>query len=304
MGSKMQRIGAIEGRNQALLFVILAYLFSYSLVTLCWFSGGRLSGVSGLVMLVGYMFVPLIVSVLLQKLVCRKPLKELEISPRPNRWFLVAWLLPLLLAFLTFGISLILPGVQYSPGMEGMLERYKDALTPEQLELIKRQIEGSPIHPVWIAVVEGLIAGITINAVAGFGEELGWRGFLPKQLGYMGFWRSSLVIGVVWGFWHAPLIIQGYNYPQHPIAGVFMMTVFTTLLSPIFSYVRLRAKSVIAAAIIHGTLNATYGVSIMLVKGGDDLTVGVMGLAGFIALALMNLGLLGYERKTKKILLA
>jgi len=82
-----------------------------------------------------------------------------------------------------------------------------------------------------------------------------------------------------------------------------MMTIFTVLLSLVFSYVRLRAKSVVEAAIIHGTLNATYGIPIMLISGGDDLTVGVMGLAGFIALALMNLGLLGYERKTKKILL-
>jgi membrane protease YdiL (CAAX protease family) len=79
-----------------------------------------------------------------------------------------------------------------------------------------------------------------------------------------------------------------------------MMTIFTILLSPIFSYVRLRAKSVVAAAIIHGTLNATYGISIMLIKGGDDLTVGVMGLAGFIALAVINLGLLGYDRKIAK----
>ena len=293
-------MSVVVGRNEAALFIALVYFFCYSLTALYWFSGGRLSGISGLTMLVGYMFVPLIVSVLLQKLVYQKSLKELEISPRPNRWFLVAWLLPLALAFMTFGISLILPGVRYSPGMEGILERYKDVLTPEQLELMKRQIADSLIHPVWIAVVEGLIAGITVNAVAGFGEELGWRGFLLKQLGYMGFWRSSLVIGVVWGFWHAPLIIQGYNYPQHPILGVFMMTIFTVLLSPIFSYVRLRAKSVVTAAIIHGTLNATYGISIMLVKGGDDLTVGIMGLAGFMALAAINLGLLGYDRKIAK----
>jgi membrane protease YdiL (CAAX protease family) len=78
------------------------------------------------------------------------------------------------------------------------------------------------------------------------------------------------------------------------------MTIFTTLLSPIFSYVRIKAKSVIAAAIIHGTLNATYGISIMLIKGGNDLTAGEMGLAGFIALALINLALLLYDRKIEK----
>jgi len=74
------------------------------------------------------------------------------------------------------------------------------------------------------------------------------------------------------------------------------MVIFTLLLSPIFSYIRLKAKSVIAAAILHGSLNATFGIPLMVIKGGNDLTVGINGLAGFIALALANLGLLIYDR--------
>ena len=50
--------------------------------------------------------------------------------------------------------------------------------------------------PCW----EDLIAGVTVNAVAGFGEELGWRGFLQKELAFLGFWRSSLLIGFGLGF--------------------------------------------------------------------------------------------------------
>lgn len=152
-----------------------------------------------------------------------------------------------------------------------------------------------PIHPIWIGLAQGLIAGITINAVAGFGEELGWRGFLQKELGYIGFWKSSALIGIIWGVWHAPIILQGHNYPQHPIVGVFMMIVFCLLLTPIFSYVRLKAKSVIAAAIIHGSLNATAGLGIMVVKGGNDLLIGVTGVAGFIALAVINLFIFIFE---------
>lgn len=246
------------------------------------------------------MYTPTIATIIIQKIIYKAQLKELGISFKLNKWFLAAWLLPLLLAFLTFTVSLLFPGIQYTTNMEGIFERYQNALTPEQIEQMKKEIAASPIHPIWIAIAQGLIAGITINAVAAFGEELGWRGFLLKQLEYTGFWRSSLVIGITWGLWHAPLIIQGYNYPQHPFAGVFMMTIFTTLLSPIFSYVRIKAKSVIAAAIIHGTLNATYGISIMLIKGGNDLTAGEMGLAGFIALALINLALLLYDRKIEK----
>ncbi len=142
----------------------------------------------------------------------------------------------------------------------------------------------------------GFVAGITINAIAGFGEELGWRGFLQRELGYLGFWKSSILIGLIWGIWHAPIILQGHNYPEHPQAGVLMMIIFTLLLSPIFSYIRLKAKSVIAAAVIHGSLNATVGLPLMVIKGGNDLIVGVTGLAGFIALALSNLALFIYDR--------
>jgi membrane protease YdiL (CAAX protease family) len=245
------------------------------------------------------MFVPSIIAIILQKMVCKEPLKEpLGISFKPNRYFLVAWLLPPAIALATLGISLLFPGIEFTPGMEGMIERYRSILTPEQISELQKQIVESPIHPFWIALLQGLIAGPTINAIAGFGEELGWRGFLQKEFSKLDFWKSSFIIGLVWGVWHAPIILQGHNYPQHPLIGVIMMIIFTLLLSPIFSYVRIKAKSVIAAAIIHGSLNATVGLAIMPIRGGDDLTVGVTGLSGFIVLAIINL--LVYKHMTHK----
>ncbi len=244
-----------------------------------------------------YMFIPMVVAIIVQKVMYKEPVKEpLGISFKINRWFLVAWLLPVVIAFVTLGVSLLLPGVEYSPEMTGFFERFKSALTPEQFEQMINQAAAFPVHPLWIGLLQGLIAGITINAIAGFGEELGWRGFLQKELGYLGFWKSSVVIGLIWGIWHAPIILQGHNYPEHPQTGVLMMVIFTLLISPIFSYVRLKAKSVIAAAIIHGSINATAGLPLMVLKGGNDLTVGVTGFAGFIVLALANVGIFIYDR--------
>jgi hypothetical protein len=53
---------------------------------------------------------------------------------------------------------------------------------------------------------------------------------------------------------------------------------------------------VLAPAIFHGTFNATPGLAIVVIKGGDDLTTGVTGLAGLIVLAVMNLGLFAFDR--------
>ena len=75
-----------------------------------------------------------------------------------------------------------------------------------------------------------------------------------------------------------------------------MAIVCTLLLSPIFSYVRLKGKSVLAAALIHGSLNGTAGLAVMIIEGGNDLTVGVTGLAGFLVFAVVNVGIFLHDR--------
>lgn len=276
--------------KRTVVYVGLTYLLSYLLVALFLAFGGRWNQPSAFILAVVYMFTPMVATITIQRLIVRKPLwKPLGVSFHLNKWFLVAWLLPLVVAIATLGVSLLFPGVDYAPGMEGLLERFGDMMTPEQLQQAKEQLAALPGYVFWIALAQSLIVGASVNALFAFGEEIGWRGFLLKELGYLGFWRSSAVIGVVWGLWHAPLVLLGHNYPQHPVAGVLMMTVFAVLLSPIFTYIAVRAASVIAAAVLHGSLNATAGLSLMVIKGGSDLTVGVTGLAGFLVLALVNI---------------
>ena len=62
-----------------------------------------------------------------------------------------------------------------------------------------------------MVLFSGLIAGVTINAVAAFGEEYGWRNYLVGALRDVKFPKAALFIGVVWGIWHFPLILMGHN---------------------------------------------------------------------------------------------
>lgn len=274
--------------QKSALFIGLTFLVNWSLALLFVALGGRWNTPIAMAFGALYMFVPMGVAILVQKGIYREPVwKPLGVSFRLNRWFLIAWLLPPAIALATFGVSLLMPGVEYSPQMEGIFERFESLLTPEKVQQLKEQIAAMPVGIFWLVLLQGLIAGVTVNAVAGFGEELGWRGLLQKELAFLGFWRSSVLIGSIWGLWHAPLILQGHNYPQHRVIGVFMMTVWCMLLAPIFGYIRVKARSVIAAAIVHGTLNATYGLSIVLIRGGSDLTTGVTGLPGFLVLAVL-----------------
>ena len=274
----------------SLLFIALTFFINWLLIGLFLALGEGWNSTATPLVLVAYMFVPMLVAILVQKLVKHEGvIKPLQVSFKLNRWFLLAWLLPPLLAISALGVSLLLPGVQYTSNMAGLLDIFGQNLSPEQVTQIQAQLEALPISYFWIVLIQGLIAGITVNAVAAFGEELGWRGFLLREFRHLGFWRASLLIGFVWGVWHAPVIMQGHNYPQHPLAGVGMMIIWCMLLTPIFVYVRVKAKSVIAAAIMHGTLNGTAGLALMMVRGGNDLTVGLTGVAGFVVLLLVNI---------------
>jgi membrane protease YdiL (CAAX protease family) len=275
------------------LFLGLTYALTYLLAISYFQAGGTVEPPGILIVGVIYMFMPTLCTIVVQKLIYKYPLKQpLRIRFRPNRWFLVAWLLPIVIAFATFGVALLFPGVTFSPDKQDNF-RYL-LLSPEQFGM---NIETNRFAwAVFLTLLQGLATGITVNALAGFGEELGWRGFLQRELGALGFWRACALIGLVWGFWHAPLIVQGLNFPAHPWAGVFLMNVETVLSAPLFAYVCLKADSVVAAAIFHGTGNGMSVLATMGLEGGNDLLVGSTGLAGFLVLVVANLGLIGFDR--------
>jgi membrane protease YdiL (CAAX protease family) len=273
------------------LFLGLTYALTYLLAISYFLSGGSVrSGI--LIFGITYMFVPTLCAVVVQKIIYGAPLKKpLRIDFRPNRWFLVAWLLPLVIAVTTFGVALLFPGVTFSPDKQDNFRHL--LLKPAQFGI---EIESNRfVWAVILTLLEGLVTGITIGALAGFGEELGWRGFLLRELGGLGFWKASAIIGLAHGFWHAPLIVQGFNYSEHPWAGVFLVTVLTLLMAPLFSYICLKADSVVAAAIFHGTFNALAPLGTMGLEGGNDLLVGVTGLAGFLVLLAANIGLVAFD---------
>lgn len=283
--------------NKTTLFLLLTFGICWSAAGIFALAGGTYKGIPGTILATGYMLVPALSAFIVTRLVHREKIGgQLLVSFKINPWFFVAWLTPPLINFAAMGIALLFPDVNYSPDMEGMFRRYEQTLTPEQMEDMRVSMLMMPLHPLLMAVLQGLLAGITINALFGFGEELGWRGFLVRQLQGRSFVKISLIIGAIWGIWHAPIILFGHNYPEHPVVGVFMMTAWCILLSPLFLYVTLKSGSVIAAAIMHGTLNATVGIGIMMLDGGSDLMVGTTGLAGFIALAIFVVLFFLYDR--------
>ena len=184
--------------------------------------------------------------------------------------WLVAWILPVAIVLLTIFVNSLLPNCEFNTDMS--------ALIP---------VEMNPTFLIVTTIISGLFAGATINALFAFGEEYGWRNYLVDALREKKFVFASIFIGIVWGLWHFPLILLGHNYPQHSVAGIFMMVIFCVLASFVELYFVLKAKSVYPAAIFHGTLNAVAGLNVLLIKGGNDLLNGACGLSGFIVITIV-----------------
>jgi len=100
-----------------------------------------------------------------------------------------------------------------------------------------------------------------------FGPELGWRGFaLPRLLSRFGAVRASLVLGVLWTFWHVPMMLwaPGASIPSVmglsavAVAVYLVQTVSETLL---MTWLYLRTKgSVLLAVLAHLTFNTAESV--------------------------------------------
>ena len=245
-----------------------------------------------------YMLLPMIVAIVMQILSQVETHRRVSLSSTgllsfKIRWsWLVAWILPVVIVLLTIFVNILLPGCEFNADMSSTIPL--DSATEEQREMLALFM--NPAVMIVVTIVSGLFAGVTINAVFAFGEEYGWRNYLVDALREKKFVCAAIFIGLVWGLWHFPLILLGHNYPQHSVAGVFMMVVFCVLASFIETYIVIKTKSVFPAAIFHGTINAVAGLNVILIKGGNDLLNGMTGLSGFIVMAIVIMIVYVFDR--------
>jgi len=147
------------------------------------------------------------------------------------------------------------------------------------------------IPPFWgllgLAVGGGLLAGFTINGLFAFGEEYGWRGWLADELRPLGAFRANVITGVLWGVWHAPLILLGFNYGSYGRIG----TAFMVALCIPFSFLLWRSRdvtgSLLAPAILHGAFNGVAGLFAVLLVDANPLVAAPAGLIGAAAIAVV-----------------
>lgn len=142
------------------------------------------------------------------------------------------------------------------------------------------------------------------SSAAAFGEELGWRGFLTTALSPLGFWPSALISGVVWGVWHAPLILLGYNFFRLDWSGVALMCGFTLCVGVLLQWSRYWTRNVWPAVAGHGALNAATPLTLTWLSSDADPALStILGIPGWIImgaaiLILFGTGILGRRNVT------
>jgi membrane protease YdiL (CAAX protease family) len=213
---------------------------------------------------------------------------------RRGAWmYLAAYLLPPLLIAAGIGLSLLI-GYQHWTDPVVALQR----LVAQQLADAHQSLPaGFTLHQLAqitliTQLVEAFTLGVAINMLFTFGEEFGWRGYLLPRLAPLGGRWAAVLTGIVWGLWHAPLIVlSGYNFPGHPWLGIGGMVLFTVALGVVFAWLRFRSGSVWPSTLAHAAINAQYGIALLvLAPAGDSLlrpSVGVIGVAPIAMLALV-----------------
>jgi membrane protease YdiL (CAAX protease family) len=150
----------------------------------------------------------------------------------------------------------------------------------------------APIVVLPLVFLATLVVTPIMNGVFGFGEELGWRGYLLPKLLPLGKPRAYALLGLVWGLWHLPLVLVGFTYPGHPLGGALMLLALTTAFGIYLNELTLRHRSSILAGWAHGVFNSQkLGVWALLFPSVNPMLggfAGALGVGVWIILALVE----------------
>lgn len=112
-------------------------------------------------------------------------------------------------------------------------------------------------------------------------EEFGWRGFLQgRVIASFGVGWGLTIGNLVWGFWHAPLVLMGYKFPDYPKLGAFvMMPIATVAFGIVTGYLYVLSGSIWVAAVFNASTRISSKVSqILLGEAGDSRRVRLVWL--------------------------
>lgn len=134
---------------------------------------------------------------------------------------------------------------------DGMVEIQKIPL------VLGNQTQSLPFFALNFAL--SLFVQSLLGSAVTIGEEFGWRCYLQgKMIKRFGLNRGLIFLGLIWGYWHLPIGLMGWNFPDQPILGAFILTPISTIFMGIFlAWLYLRSRSIWMPTLAHAALNLT-----------------------------------------------
>lgn len=274
---------------QIALFVVVAIALAWAVALPLWLGDGLADRRFGLIA-TAMMFTPTVAALVVVLLISRptRILYALGLWPlgRPGRfigYLTLAIVVPTALCLVALPVGAWL-GVY--PADFANLSAFAQLLEQQGVPDM-----GVPIQVLAALQLINVFVAAFLNLIPALGEEIGWRGWLLPKLMPLGPLGAIAVSGVIWGVWHAPIILLGYNYPLAPgWLGLLMMTGMCILIGGVFGWLRLRSDSVWPAALAHGAFNAAAGSFVIFAMAGetvDTVHASVLGWSGWIVPALL-----------------
>jgi membrane protease YdiL (CAAX protease family) len=241
------------------------------------------------VWLAGTMLSPLIVTIIF--LNRNKELRKWLLWKPNAKIFITSFLAVLIPIIIAFAVLIIIQ--QFNFGQSAWFSLSDSGV----------QISGGPFFlgkgdQSWLVFVLNIFltgaAFALLNAFFATGEEFAWRGLLqPLLTDKFGLVKGVAILGCIWAIWHLPVLLNGYNYPEHPVIGAFLFFPIRLIaISYFYAWLTLKSRSFIPAAIAHGAGNGIQEgiVSNITMRNGQIyeymITILVTVLVGLIFLAL------------------
>lgn len=257
-----------KDKKDAFLFVVIVFVLTYAKNFYLYLQGGYQSELA-MILVPLQMFIPALVAVVL---IIREKGKFRDYGFKFGklRYYLIAYLLIVGYHVVHSLVSVSLNLGEFVPLLEGF-----------------NRIAPGLNWPLWQIIMMVFILAPIQNTIFGFGEEFGWRGYLLNKLLPGGLFYAIVVSGVIWGLWHAPVILMGHNFPDDPYLGVVIMTLACIPLGAILIWLRLKSGSAVVVGFAHGVLNGTVFLAGAFIPNASMIWVNPIGLIGLPLLIIL-----------------
>ncbi len=121
------------------------------------------------------------------------------------------------------------------------------------------EVAGPQISGPMLDVAGNLLLGFAVATLLSLAEEIGWRGYLlPRMFGY-GVVPAMLLVGLLHGTWHLPLLLTTdyYHSGENPWIVTPMFLATLTLAGVFYGILRIWTASVWPVAVAHAAVNVS-----------------------------------------------